>query len=883
MKTRKYIFMAIMSGIPLVTMVKAQSNVITYQGHLTESGLHANGLFDFSFELFTDPVAGSSWGAATNTAVLVSNGLFTTQIDVGAGVFDGTALWLQIGATTNGGGSYSILTPRQRITQTPYAIYAESALASVNADQLNGYTDADFALSAHNHSGTYADLSHDHDSSYAFLSHNHSGTYSLLSHNHSGIYALLSHSHTIGTGDLDSTVLNETFWRLDGNSGTIPGSHYIGTADNQPLELRVNNTRALRIEYPTIGSVPNLIGGSFSSSIAGGTYGAIVAAGYNNDIDTDSNYSTVGGGDNNTIGSGSGYATISGGSFSDIGANADYSVVGGGYNNNIADNAGYAAIPGGYLNDIGADSDFSTVGGGRDNNIGDSSQYATISSGYANDIGFNSDYSTVGGGYNNNIAGNSFRTTISGGYANDIGVNDHNSTLGGGYNNNIGDNSSASTLSGGYNNNIASNSVSGTIAGGYFNDIGVDSDYGTLGGGYDNNIASNSFYATIGGGYLNDIGVDSDYSVVGGGRDNNIASGSWYGTIAGGYGNDIGDYSDQSAVGGGLDNDIASGSLRATISGGYFNKIGINADYSTVGGGYNNNIASNAYSATVAGGYLNDIGVNADYGIVAGGYNSDVGDGAYYAYAAGYRAKANHIGAFVWADTSSADFASLADNEFAVRTAGGMRVIGSTTNSTLTVAPNNTVNGDVSQVVLGEDYQGSLGMLLRYDGNQNQLQVYGKSGATEYGPHLVIPRSSSYVGIGISPGYPLHMASGARCTVGGVWTDASSRTLKENFTKVDGGEILAKLLQLEVTQWNYKNENEAILHIGPVAEDFYATFGLGGRDDGISSSDRGGIALVAIQELARENAILQQRNDELEQRLCRLERILETQVTGDGR
>jgi len=51
-------------------------------------------------------------------------------------------------------------------------------------------------------------------------------------------------------------------------------------------------------------------------------------------------------------------------------------------------------------------------------------------------------------------------------------------------------------------------------------------------------------------------------------------------------------------------------------------------------------------------------------------------------------------------------------------------------------------------------------------------------------PRLTI-KGNGNVGIGTqSPVYPLHMASGARVTAGGVWTNASSREYKENITTV---------------------------------------------------------------------------------------------------
>jgi hypothetical protein len=97
----------------------------TYQGKLTDAGVPANGLYDFEFKLYNDPSAGSQVGSTlTKEDVIVTNGLFTVQLDFGD-VFDGTALYLEIGVRPGVSvGAYSPLDPRQALTASPYAIYA---------------------------------------------------------------------------------------------------------------------------------------------------------------------------------------------------------------------------------------------------------------------------------------------------------------------------------------------------------------------------------------------------------------------------------------------------------------------------------------------------------------------------------------------------------------------------------------------------------------------------------------------------------------------------------------------------------------------------------------------------------------------------------------
>jgi microcystin-dependent protein len=61
-------------------------------------------------------------GPITNTAVAVSNGLFTVSLDFGPGVFTGTNYWVEMGVRTNGTGSFATLVPRQQLTPAPYAM-----------------------------------------------------------------------------------------------------------------------------------------------------------------------------------------------------------------------------------------------------------------------------------------------------------------------------------------------------------------------------------------------------------------------------------------------------------------------------------------------------------------------------------------------------------------------------------------------------------------------------------------------------------------------------------------------------------------------------------------------------------------------------------------
>jgi len=77
---------------------------------------------------------------------------------------------------------------------------------------------------------------------------------------------------------------------------------------------------------------------------------------------------------------------------------------------------------------------------------------------------------------------------------------------------------------------------------------------------------------------------------------------------------------------------------------------------------------------------------------------------------------------------------------------------------------------------------------------------------------------SGNVGFGITPTFPLHMASGARVTAGGVWTDASSREYKEDIQELSTATALSTLQGLNPVTFKYKAAEEE-RHVGFIAED----------------------------------------------------------------
>ncbi|MES1243882.1 MAG: tail fiber domain-containing protein [Acidobacteriota bacterium] len=117
--------------------------------------------------------------------------------------------------------------------------------------------------------------------------------------------------------------------------------------------------------------------------------------------------------------------------------------------------------------------------------------------------------------------------------------------------------------------------------------------------------------------------------------------------------------------------------------------------------------------------------------------------------------------------------------------------------------------------------------------------------------------------------------------IAGALTQNSNRNLKTNIVDVNPETILAKVASLPISTWVYKADEAQATHLGPMAQDFAAAFGLGEDNLHIAPMDMAGVSLAAVQALNKqasekdaEIARLQQQNAELAQRLANLEALV---------
>jgi len=425
-----------------------------------------------------------------------------------------------------------------------------------------------------------------------------------------------------------------------------------------------------------------------------------------------------------------------------------------------------------------------------------------------------------------------------------------------------------SFIGGGKNNSIQPFAYNSILGGGENNSIQTNANYSFLGGGENNSIQPNAGFSVLAGGGGNSIQLNAYYSVLGGGNGNSIQANAGSSVLGGGANNSIQTNAYLSFLGGGANNFILPNANVSVLGGGSDNSIRPLASYSVLGGGQNNSIQTNAYYSVVGGGWRNSILPNGQYAIIPGGQDNTATN---YAFAAGRQAKANHQGSFVWADSTGADFASTAANQFNIRAQGGVRL-----------------NTDTS-VFFGNQTRQMLNLWsTNYGiGVQNSAAYFRTD--QEFMWYRRGSHSDTFGDPGAGGSQLMRLGINGELIIAGTLSQGSDRNIKQDFAAVDPREVLEKVAAMDVRSWSYTND-PACRHLGPVAQDFHAAFGLNGDDDKhITTVDADGVALAAIQGLNQkveeQRAELQQKGTEITELKHRLERLesLINERNGDAR
>lgn len=405
-----------------------------------------------------------------------------------------------------------------------------------------------------------------------------------------------------------------------------------------------------------------------------------------------------------------------------------------------------------------------------------------------------------------------------------------------------------SRIIGGRNHVVDPGSTNSAVLSGYSNTIAAMAHESVITGGVSNVIAGNQRSAFIGAGAFNQIFEDNSHAAIVGGRQNRIGTNTLISVVVGGALNRIGNNVDGGLMVGGFRNDILGSldpsrrAIAPVLLGGSDNEIGWQSSWSAILGGDNNRIGTNCPSA-----------------VILGGTNNLVLDNAGYSLAAGRRARANHLGAFVFADSQNASFWSAGQNTFNIRAEGGVH--------------------------LNEDTSLHFGSTTRQMINlwSERYGIGVQSGTfycrTDENGSYSWYRGGTHANTGNTPGpggvEMMRLTSGG-LRVNGTFVSASDRHLKENFKPVDAQEVLKKVVRLPLSEWNYRDDPSS-RHVGPMAQDFHAAFGVGPDDKHITTVDADGVALAAIQglndKLERQSAALRERDRRIEKLEAELQEL----------
>jgi hypothetical protein len=108
---------------------------------------------------------------------------------------------------------------------------------------------------------------------------------------------------------------------------------------------------------------------------------------------------------------------------------------------------------------------------------------------------------------------------------------------------------------------------------------------------------------------------------------------------------------------------------------------------------------------------------------------------------------------------------------------------------------------------------------------------------------------------------------------GSGWNVVSDRNAKTDLRELEGEEVLGKLSRMSIPSWSYKEEVGKPRHVGPMAQDFHAAFGLGSDDKSINSLDIDGINMAAVKALEKRTADLAATTRELSERTREIEEL----------
>ena len=431
----------------------AQTTTFTYQGKLAESGSPANGLYDFTMTLWDQSSGGTQIGSTVGLRdTPVADGIFTVTLDFGGNAFDGGMRYLEISVKPAGNTLLlpTLLTPRQQVMSTPYAIKSLTAtsadglsvacvncvtsnqIQSVTADQVTAGTlptaRGGTGLGSTGTVGNYLRSDGSNWSSSPLLAADVNGTVAV---------------NKGGTG-LTSSGPSGNYMRSNGTNWVSSPLQSSDVPDLSAAYIRNSLTTQLGASFSITGN------GSASGTLSGGTVNASTQYNLNgnrvlSNAGSNNLFAGVNAGASNS-GFNNSFFGRDAGLINTTGNNNSFFGNGAGRNNNQGFNNSFFGKEAGFSNSNSNSNSFFGSGAGFANTVGNDNSFFGTSAGATNTIGSNNSFYGRNAGTNTTASNNSFFGRGAGA-SNDSGGN----------NSFFGQNSGATSVLGSNNTLIGSN------------------------------------------------------------------------------------------------------------------------------------------------------------------------------------------------------------------------------------------------------------------------------------------------------------------------------------------------------------------------------------------------------------------------------------------
>ena len=264
----KRIIISLAAVLFLTTGFAQVPGTLSYQGILvTSAGAPvADGDHTVSFKFYTVATGGTAVFTRGPFTVVTYKGMFTFVLGTTSPTGNDPLPVLATDPNYIGGSQYYVelfadnvtLSPRVQLSSVPYAFAAHNA-TTMSASGLTGSIStpgkvSGDAITSGTIGGTTAINTSGNITTSGTGTLTVGGTSTLIgaiglgATPDFGTAGKVLTSQGVGAAPIWSTVSGVSGWGLSGNSGTVDGTNFIGTTDNVPLNFKVNNLKAGRID-----------------------------------------------------------------------------------------------------------------------------------------------------------------------------------------------------------------------------------------------------------------------------------------------------------------------------------------------------------------------------------------------------------------------------------------------------------------------------------------------------------------------------------------------------------------------------------------------------------------------------------------------------------